>query len=475
MAPGLREVLAAVLAEVPPRARQVLRAAAAAGRRVDDSILAVVLQAPDTEIADALRLAMARGILVEAEDGGGYAFRHALLREVAYAELLYGERDRLHGAFAASSNGAARLVACRSRLPSSRTTGTPPTSGIGRSPRSWMQASRLSRSRHSRMPAARSSGPSTCGRQTARRTAVRRQVRGPAPSSRLCRAVGRLLGCGRTRSAQHRPGRRTVESDSGRVAPGADALVPVGSRPGDDAAAAVDEALRLLPEIASDALPAPGPWRTSPGCASRRAIRQEPSDPRPRRWRLRAPSADARRRPSRSGSLVGSRRSAGGSTRALPPIRQGLAIAEELGGVEGIALGRRTWRRCSTVLVAPRRVSRLRRRGRSAFDSWASSVPTAASSTGSPSRRCSISGVGRRRLNAPTRASSSTPSARRWRCSTSSAPACTRTAGASMRPPATLRRLGHSWPQRAVDGPISWRSWPRRRNSRGPGRTADVA
>ena len=68
-----------------------------------------------------------------------------------------------------SSNGAARLVVCRSRLPSSRTTGTPPTSGSGRSPRSWMQASRLSRSRHSRMPAARSSGPSTCGRQTWRR------------------------------------------------------------------------------------------------------------------------------------------------------------------------------------------------------------------------------------------------------------------------------------------------------------------
>jgi ATP/maltotriose-dependent transcriptional regulator MalT len=97
---GLREVLAAQLADLPPRTRQVLRAAAAAGRRVDDDILAAVLDAPHAEVADALRLAMARRILVDAEDTGGYAFRHALLREVAYDELLYGERDRLHEAFA---------------------------------------------------------------------------------------------------------------------------------------------------------------------------------------------------------------------------------------------------------------------------------------------------------------------------------------------------------------------------------------
>jgi ATP/maltotriose-dependent transcriptional regulator MalT len=100
LTPGLREVLAARLADLPPRTRQVLRAAAAAGRRVDDEILAAVLEAPHAEVADALRLAMSRRILVDADGIGGYTFRHALLREVAYDELLFGERDRLHAAFA---------------------------------------------------------------------------------------------------------------------------------------------------------------------------------------------------------------------------------------------------------------------------------------------------------------------------------------------------------------------------------------
>ena len=100
ISPGLREVLAAQVADLPPRTRQVLRAAAAAGRRVDDEILAAVLEAPHAEVADALRVALDRRILVDADGVGGYSFRHALLREVAYGELLYGERDRLHAAFA---------------------------------------------------------------------------------------------------------------------------------------------------------------------------------------------------------------------------------------------------------------------------------------------------------------------------------------------------------------------------------------
>ncbi|MFL5687147.1 MAG: AAA family ATPase [Chloroflexota bacterium] len=99
----LRDVLLARLAELPEATRDVLRAAAAAGRRVDDPLIAAVLQAPEASVADALRPALASGILVEVDgaDGnpGGYAFRHALLAEVAYDSLLIGERDRLHAAF----------------------------------------------------------------------------------------------------------------------------------------------------------------------------------------------------------------------------------------------------------------------------------------------------------------------------------------------------------------------------------------
>lgn len=100
---GLRDILVARLARLPAATQTVLRAAAAAGRRVDDEILAAVLELPPQLVADALRPAVEQRILIGADalhDGlGGYAFRHALLAEVAYADLVHGERQRLHAAF----------------------------------------------------------------------------------------------------------------------------------------------------------------------------------------------------------------------------------------------------------------------------------------------------------------------------------------------------------------------------------------
>jgi DNA-binding CsgD family transcriptional regulator len=102
--PRLRDVLVARLSEFPEATRIVLRAAAAAGRRVDDEVLGAVLGLSPKAVADALRPAVSQGVLVDAADErngrSGYAFRHALLAEVAERELLHGERDRLHAAFA---------------------------------------------------------------------------------------------------------------------------------------------------------------------------------------------------------------------------------------------------------------------------------------------------------------------------------------------------------------------------------------
>ena len=103
--PQLRDVLLARIAVLPLRVQEVLRAAAAAGRRVDEDLLAAVLGMPHRVVTEALRTAIDEGIVVdfEAPDGrpAGYAFRHALLREVVYSVLLQGERVRLHAAFAA--------------------------------------------------------------------------------------------------------------------------------------------------------------------------------------------------------------------------------------------------------------------------------------------------------------------------------------------------------------------------------------
>ena len=98
--PGLRDVLVERLGSLPDRTRQLLRGASVAGRRVDEELLAEVLGLTVPVVADALRPAVVHGVLVPAGPvGGGYAFHHALLAEVAYRELLQGERDRLHAAF----------------------------------------------------------------------------------------------------------------------------------------------------------------------------------------------------------------------------------------------------------------------------------------------------------------------------------------------------------------------------------------
>ncbi len=96
--PSLRDVLDLRLEALPDDARAVLRVAAAAGRRAGHRLLAAVTDLPEPALLDALRAAVAHHVLVH--DSDGYAFRHALLEEAAYADLLPGERTALHLALA---------------------------------------------------------------------------------------------------------------------------------------------------------------------------------------------------------------------------------------------------------------------------------------------------------------------------------------------------------------------------------------
>jgi DNA-binding CsgD family transcriptional regulator/tetratricopeptide (TPR) repeat protein len=95
----LVDVLLARSERLTARAQQVIRAAAVAGRRVPDARLRAVAGLSETELEEALREAVQHHILVPG-DGEVYAFRHALLREAVYGELLPGERVRLHAAYA---------------------------------------------------------------------------------------------------------------------------------------------------------------------------------------------------------------------------------------------------------------------------------------------------------------------------------------------------------------------------------------
>jgi DNA-binding CsgD family transcriptional regulator/tetratricopeptide (TPR) repeat protein len=97
---GLAVLLLARVARVSDAAQQVLRAAAVAGRRANDQLVLAASGLDDAGYEEAVREVVAHQLLVP--DGpDGYRFRHALLREAVYGDLLPGERTRLHGRFAA--------------------------------------------------------------------------------------------------------------------------------------------------------------------------------------------------------------------------------------------------------------------------------------------------------------------------------------------------------------------------------------
>ncbi|MFF1677194.1 AAA family ATPase [Streptomyces sp. NPDC058256] len=99
MPSGLADVLLIRIEQLSDTAQQVLRTAAVAGRRVEHDLLRDAVQLPEDELESALREAVGRQLLVPGEDAT-YSFRHALTREAVYADLLPGERVRLHRTFA---------------------------------------------------------------------------------------------------------------------------------------------------------------------------------------------------------------------------------------------------------------------------------------------------------------------------------------------------------------------------------------
>jgi DNA-binding CsgD family transcriptional regulator/tetratricopeptide (TPR) repeat protein len=100
----LRDVLLAHIAELSEPTQEFLRIASAAGPRVDPALLAAAADLDETAVYAALRECVGRQVLLPDPVAGAerYAFRHALVQEAVYDDLLPGERTRLHGAFARS-------------------------------------------------------------------------------------------------------------------------------------------------------------------------------------------------------------------------------------------------------------------------------------------------------------------------------------------------------------------------------------
>jgi len=115
---SLRDVLLARANAVSEPARRLLGVVAVAGRAADELLLAGVSGSTETDVAASLDEATSQNLLVPSDDGtaAGYAFRHALLREALYDDLLPGARRRLHARYAevlgekAPLDGAARAA-----------------------------------------------------------------------------------------------------------------------------------------------------------------------------------------------------------------------------------------------------------------------------------------------------------------------------------------------------------------------------
>ena len=95
----LQPILAARLGALSIDARAAAGAVAAAVGRVPHRILAEVAGLPQPALLAGLRECVDHHVLVGDTKAGTYTFRHSLLREAAYANLLPGEAMRLHSAY----------------------------------------------------------------------------------------------------------------------------------------------------------------------------------------------------------------------------------------------------------------------------------------------------------------------------------------------------------------------------------------
>jgi DNA-binding CsgD family transcriptional regulator len=114
---NLRDVLLVRLGSVSDAAARLAEVAAVAGPEVDHEVLVAASGMPEQDLSEPLRELLAAQLLLVGSDADAerYRFRHALVPEALYAELLPADRRRIHAAYGrALSKRAARETADRS-------------------------------------------------------------------------------------------------------------------------------------------------------------------------------------------------------------------------------------------------------------------------------------------------------------------------------------------------------------------------
>lgn len=95
---SLRDLVLASAQRLPEATQELLRVASVSGEQISHALLAAVSGLADDQLYHALRPAVAANVIIS--DAAGYAFRHELIREALYDDLLPGEHGRLHARFA---------------------------------------------------------------------------------------------------------------------------------------------------------------------------------------------------------------------------------------------------------------------------------------------------------------------------------------------------------------------------------------
>ena len=95
---SLHDLLVAAVQRLPEETQEVVRVSSAGGERTGHGLLAAVTGLDGAALARALRPAVSANVLLAGPDS--YVFRHALIREAVYDELLPGERGQVHRRFA---------------------------------------------------------------------------------------------------------------------------------------------------------------------------------------------------------------------------------------------------------------------------------------------------------------------------------------------------------------------------------------
>jgi ATP/maltotriose-dependent transcriptional regulator MalT len=96
----LRDALMVRVESLPGQTQELLRVVAASGSDVTQELLARVSSGDGPVLVEALREALTHHVLVQRDGSDGFTFRHALMREAVYEDLLPGERGDLHARLA---------------------------------------------------------------------------------------------------------------------------------------------------------------------------------------------------------------------------------------------------------------------------------------------------------------------------------------------------------------------------------------